>query len=121
VKSQGLVLYLGTIFLAAVAVIMFVAARRSATDAEQNFFLICFAIALFSLTMTIQAAIIRWGSRANDITEGLQRLESLLSVMIAGAGYNRCDSCGHVVDPTELSVLNIGKKVCENCKTKLET
>jgi len=120
-KSQGLALYLGIIFLAAIAVIMFMGTRQATTSSEQNFFLICTAVALFLLNIIILAAIIRWGSRANDIVDGLQRLESLLSVMIVGYGYNCCDSCKQVIDPTDLTILSIGKKVCKNCKVKFQT
>lgn len=122
-KSQGLALYLVTIFLAAIAVVLFVGYQQAvaSNSPEQNALLICFMIAAFSLTMTIQAAIIRWGSRANDVVAGLEKLESLMSVMIAGSGYNRCDACRQVVEPTELTVISIGKTVCENCREKLET
>ncbi|HLB74544.1 MAG TPA: hypothetical protein VJJ98_11030 [Sedimentisphaerales bacterium] len=73
----------------------------------------------FALTIAIIAAIIRWGSRANDIVEQLGRVESALHLMIVSSQQNRCDACKQIVPPDEITVTSIGKKICLKCARKI--
>jgi hypothetical protein len=121
-QETGLPIYVISIFSAAITLVLFVGyghAVRS-NSAPQYTLLMFFAIALFSLTMTIQAVIVRWGSRANDILQSLQKVESLISISIIHAKQNQCDGCQKVFKPTELTILNIGKIVCSKCKETIE-
>lgn len=73
----------------------------------------------FALTIAMIAAIIRWGSRANDIVDQLGRIESALHLMIVSSQQNRCDACKQIVPPDEITVTSIGKKICLKCARKI--
>jgi len=75
---------------------------------------------VFITSIIISIAVVRIGSRSDDVITSLAQVELLLSIIIVKSKRNKCDACSKMYAPSDLTVLSIGKVVCGDCAKQID-